>query len=182
MNNSIGITLSFISGAAIGAVTAYIYTKKKYQKELEDQIAPVRKEFEDRIQSAEKKVEEVKAEAEKEAKAKLEHERKKEEAKKLEKTIKDLKYSEPKKKDYPYIIDQGGEEFGGYMAVSLDYYTDGVLLDGKDVIDDTQIDSLVGIENLALLDKDRAVIWVRNDDMKVDYEIAYVDEDFYIDD
>ena len=68
------------------------------------------------------------------------------------------------------------------MAVSLDYYTDGVLLDGKDIVDDTQIDSLVGIENLSLLDKDRSVIWVRNDDMKVDYEIAYVDEDFYIDD
>lgn len=181
MTNSISVTVSFLSGVAIGAASAYIFTKKKYQKELDEQIAPIRKDFEEHIKNVEKQVEEAKAEAEKEAKAKLEHERKKEEARKLEASIKDLKYAEPKKKDHPYIIDQGGEEFGGYMAVSLDYYTDGVLLDGKDIVDDTQIDSLVGLENLSLLDKDRSVIWVRNDDMKVDYEIAYVDEDFYID-
>lgn len=182
MNNSISITISFLSGAVVGAAVAYIVTKKKYQKELEDQIAPVRQEFENYMKNEEKKEEEAKAAAEKEERARLERERKKEEAKKLADTVKELDYAAQKRKDRPYIIEQGGEEFGGYMAVSLEYYTDGVLLDNTDVIDDHQIDSLVGVENLALLDEHRPLIWVRNEEMKVDYEIAYIDEDFYAND
>ena len=65
------------------------------------------------------------------------------------------------------------------MAVSLEYYSDSVLVDGNDIIDDNDADEIVGLGNLALLSNDRPCIWVRNEARRVDYEIAYIDEDYY---
>ena len=181
MNNSITMVLSFIGGAAVGAVSAYIFTKKKYQKEMDEQLAPIRKEFDDYIQNVDKKLEEAKAETEKNVRESVRNEQKKEEATKLEKKVTELDYAAQKKKDGPYIIERGGEEFGGYMAVSLEYYTDGILLDGTDIVDEAEMHDIVGVDNLALLDEKNPLIWVRNDERQVDYEIAYIDEDFYPD-
>ena len=166
-------TLSFIGGAVVGAVSTYIFTKKKNEEKLNAQLQPVRDEFDKTIQQMEadkKKFQE-----------KMEEQMKRhEEIKTVKKQTEDLGYK--KKGEHPYIIDQGGEEFGGHMAVSLEYYSDGVLLDGTEVIDDASKDDLVGIENLALLCESHPIVWVRNDKLQVDYEIAYIDENFYADD
>ena len=181
MNNTVKFTLSFIGGAVFGSLVTYFVTKKKCEQQIEEQLAPVRKTFEEYVAKTDKKIADAKAQAEKDALEKTKGEVKKEEEKVLEKKVLDLNYTVPRKKDGPYIIDQGGEEFGGYMAVSLEYYTDGVLLDGTDIIDDAEKHEIVGIDNLALLDERRPLIWVRNDERQVDYEIAYVAEDFYPD-
>lgn len=166
-------TLSFIGGAVVGAVSTYIFTKKKNEERLNEQLQPVRDEFDKTIQKMEEDNKKFKEELE--AKAK-----KHEEIKTVREKTEDLGYK--KKGDHPYLIDQGGEEFGGHMAVSLEYYSDGILLDGTEIVDDASKDDLVGIENLALLCESHPIVWVRNDKLKVDYEIAYIDEDFYPDD
>lgn len=166
-------TLSFIGGAIVGAAATYIYSKKKNEELLNEQLQPVRDEFNKTLQKMEEEHQQYREKVE--ATAKEKHEQ----IKAVKTAAEDLYYA--KKQTHLHLIDRGGEEFGGYMAVSLEYYSDGVLLDGTEIIDDASKDDLVGIENLALLCEAHPIVWVRNDNLKVDYEIAYIDEDFYAD-
>ena len=185
MNKTIIGVLSFAGGAVVGAVAAYFITKDKCEKQMQAQLSTVRTEFDNYLQKSEEEKEKV-------VREKIAKEEKEKEKDELRNVAKRCNYGspvpkpEPKKKEYkkhdgPYLIEQGGEEFGGFMAVSLEYYTDGVLLDGVDVIEDKDKDDIVGIANLALLAEDNPLIWVRNERLQVDYEIAYIDEDFYPD-
>lgn len=172
-------TLAFAAGAIVGAASTYIFMHKQTEEKVNAAIQPVRDEFDKALQQMEADKKKFEDNVEASVRKKMNKEAHEKEVKAVNKKAEDLGY---KKKDgRPYLIDQGGEEFGGYMAVSLDYYSDGILLDGNDIISDADKDDLVGIENLALLSDTKPEIWVRNDKLKVDYEIAYVDEDFYFD-
>lgn len=172
-------TLSFAAGAVIGAASTYIFMRKKNDKTLDEQLQPVRDEFDKALQKMEDDKKKFEDKLEADMREKIRKEEKAQEIKSMKTKTEDLGYT--KKGDHPYLIEQGGEEFGGHMAVSLEYYSDGVLLDGNDVISDADKEDLVGVENLALLCETTPIVWVRNDKLKVDYEIAYIDEDYYPD-
>ena len=62
-----------------------------------------------------------------------------------------------------------------YTTYTLDYYTDGNLVDETGNIVDDPV-HLVGGDVLDDLSKDEPVAYVRNDITKTDYEICYVDD------
>lgn len=72
----------------------------------------------------------------------------------------------------PYVIppDQF-DEFDDYTVISLMYYADGQLADDDDeLVED--VDDVVGVESLGHFGEyDDDVVYVRNDRLKVDYEI-----------
>lgn len=179
MNRTVTTVLAGIGGAFIGSVATYILMKKRFENNMEEQLTSVRKEFEDYMQKKDAEAEKKAAEDEKKKVDELVQSAVKAERDRIQKKVEDLNYGTVPKKKGPYLIDRGGEEFGGYMAVSLEYYSDGILLDGTDVIDNNDADEIVGIGNLTLLSNDKPLIWVRNEARRVDYEISYIDEDYY---
>lgn len=73
----------------------------------------------------------------------------------------------------PYLISQ--DDFGNcdYECISMTLYSDGVLTDDGDYTVDN-IEDIVGETNLdALNDRSTDIIWIRNDERRCDYEIAY---------
>ena len=79
---------------------------------------------------------------------------------------------------YAYEIDP--DEFGEdseYTTYSLDYYSDGNLVDETgNVVDDPV--HLIGGDVLDSISMENPTVYVRNDITKTDYEIAYVDDVF----
>ena len=76
------------------------------------------------------------------------------------------------KPEVPYVItpEQFNEFDEEYGTITLDYYSDGVLAEGTDIIDD--VENLVGpdaIRNIGLFEPD--AIHIRDDERQVDYEI-----------
>lgn len=178
MNKTVLAVLAGAGGAIVGSVTTYILMKKKFENDMELQLESVRKEFDNYMKNEDTKTSEKTAEEEKKV-DKLVQDAVQAERERIQKKVQDLNYSATPSKKGPYLIERGGEEFGGYMAVSLEYYSDRVLVDGNDIIDDNDADEIVGLGNLALLSNERPCIWVRNEARRVDYEIAYIDEDYY---
>lgn len=79
---------------------------------------------------------------------------------------------------YAYEIDQ--DEFGedpGYNTYSLDYYSDGNLVDETGNVVEDPI-HLVGGDVLDSICMENPTAYVRNDITKTDYEISYVDDVF----
>ena len=91
----------------------------------------------------------------------------------------DIRTTEPKSADvetYSYEIDES--EFGEdseYSTYSLDYYSDGNLVDELGNIVDDPI-HLVGGDVLDSICMEHPTAYVRNDITKTDYEISYVDD------
>ena len=79
------------------------------------------------------------------------------------------------KKDYePYVIDSCEfDTLDDWEAITLTYYSDGVLVDDmNEPIDD--VDDIIGCEALTLFgtnEDDPDTVYVRNERLKVDYEI-----------
>ena len=85
---------------------------------------------------------------------------------------------EPGAETYAYEIPQ--EEFGEdaeYSTYSLDYYSDGNLVDETGNIVDDPI-HLVGGDILDELSVTNPTAYVRNDITKTDYEISFVDDEY----
>lgn len=72
----------------------------------------------------------------------------------------------------PYVIDEEDYDENGYDAETLYYYDDGVLVYSitDEVVDD--IDGLVGNDSITQLEESgEDYIYVRNDELKTDFEI-----------
>lgn len=79
---------------------------------------------------------------------------------------------------YPISPDDFGE-FDDYGNVGLLYYNDGVLVEDmtNDVIDD--IDNIIGRESLKHVGEyEDDVLYVRNDELKTDYEVIFKNENY----
>lgn len=166
--NKAYVSLSFVAGALIGAVTAVLLTKDYYEKKAEgradaeiESVKEMMKRREERLETitneqVEKRAYEIIAERYEKPGFK-EKEKKKEE--------------ETMAEERPYVIDPS--EYGDldYKQVSLNYYDDGVLTyENDDVIDD--VDSLVGKDSLSHFGEYEAdTVYVRNDRLKIDFEI-----------
>ena len=180
MNNTLSKIIIFTAGAAIGSVVTWKIVKTKYEHYAREEIESVKALWEetygDKSESDENVEEETEDEFEKAASEKEEYEQ----------LVKDAGYTadqtditqnqneEDGSMDTPYVITP--EEFGenGYDTVSLNYYEgDGVLTDDYDEpFTDEEIEELVGAdfaEHFGEYEDDS--VFVRNDFVKVDYEI-----------
>lgn len=166
----------FAFGAAVGSVVTWKLIETKYKRIADEEIESVRevyaKVYGDSPEESEDEDEE--------------------DQKIFDDLVKDLGYSseeekkeEPKKEKKesegeededdmlsPYVIEEEDFDDNGYETESLYYYDDGVLIYSitEEVIDD--IDGLVGKDSIEqLLESGEDYIYVRNDELGIDFEI-----------
>lgn len=170
MNNTLRNFFVFAVGAAIGSAATWYFVKTKYERIANEEIESVKKAF------APKKFEP------------REESDSTHDMVTYEKMLGNLNYTNypeatndddekgaeemTEKKKGPYVISP--DEFGNipeYDAVSLNYYSDGVLAnDWDEIIED--VDDVVGEESLTHFGEYEAdSVFVRNDDAATDYEI-----------
>lgn len=182
MNKTAACVLTFVAGAAIGAVAAWKITKTKYEQIAHDEIEEVRNVYLKRNKPEEENIEKETDEA---------YAVKEEPAKPSAVDIREFKstiqsagyvnYSDTEQKgvaetpvDVGYIHVISPDDFGemdGYPSVSLIYFEDDVLTDDNyDIVEDR--DQLVGpdfAEHFGEYEDDS--VFIRNDDVMVDFEI-----------
>lgn len=174
--SKLGYLGSFAVGGGIGALIAWIFTKKKYEKLVDDEIKSVRDEF-----AKESHIVIVKNEEE--AKKVEDKEQKKEDLEKAKKIISENNYTsyknaleEVKRKaqeqetifPYPIEPDEQGETGFGKETV-IWYESDGILADETGKVFDRP-DEIVGLENMGEFG-DSSVIYIRNENYEIDYEV-----------
>lgn len=170
MNNGIKTIFVFSLGAAIGSVVTWKLLKTKYEQIAQEEIDSVKETF---SKTFNKSAENLNKKSDVEG---LEDEM-------LEYTTLTKNYTSDSKKEEkggsdsmdnygPYVISP--DEFGEleeYDTISLTYYADEVLADDQnEVIDD--IDDIVGLDSLDHFGEyEDDSVFVRNDELKCDYEI-----------
>lgn len=168
--NKAYVSLSFVAGALIGAVTAVLLTKDYYEKKAEDRADAEIESVKEMMKRREERLETITNEQVEKRAYEIISERygvpNKPELKEKKKEDETMAAEER-----PYVIDPS--EYGDldYKQVSLNYYDDGVLTyENDDIIDD--IDSLVGKDSLSHFGEYEAdTVYVRNDRLKIDFEI-----------
>ena len=185
MSNGLKYALAFSLGAAVGAAVSWKLLKTKYEQITRDEIESVKEVYSKRDdlvteyeepENLEESAKELAAMAKdkpdlKEYAAKLKEEG-------YTETVKEV--ADVRK---PYVISP--EEFGeleDYETDYLTYYYDHILADDMDdIIDD--IEGVVGQESLDRIGEyEPDLIHVRNDKLRIDYEIAVVTEAYSDDD
>lgn len=186
MNSTIKNLLMFVLGFGLGATTAYLLVKNKYQTEAEEEINEVREIYQNRINELYKE-RKNKSELNKHIKNNLS-------VSEYAELIADSGYEKrdysstivpekPKTDSKPYIITQDDfmdeevymDEDIGYSKVTWYYYADGVLCnEDNEPVPEPQL--YFHKDALALLDDDTIhVLYLRNDNLKIDYEILRED-------
>ncbi|GHV42413.1 hypothetical protein FACS189490_11320 [Clostridia bacterium] len=166
MNTKIVAIFAFGVGAAIGALSAWKYAKRKYERIAQEEIDSVKDAFSKRDVAATNAKEKPSI---KEYTEKLrEHEYT---------NYSNTEHDEEREKktaeeDKPYVISP--DEFGEndeYESISLTYYDDQILADDNDdLIED--VEDIVGFESLGRFGEyEDDSVFVRNDRLKCDYEI-----------
>ena len=166
MNYTLSNVITFAVGAAIGSAVTYKLIKKKYESIAEQEIAEMREYYREKklaSQQSEPVVEEKTDEEMDEYKAIVDE--RGYATGSLKKEVSDM--------DEPRVISP--DEFGEleYDTVSLTYYEDGVLADDMDE-SISDIEDLIGNDALNHFgdnEDDPDAVYVRNDRMKIDYEI-----------
>lgn len=174
MNNKFVGFVMFALGAAVGSAVTWRFLKVKYERIAQEEIDSVKEVFSRRNEK-----EKTYNIGIKEPKPSLQE---------LADQLKTLKYetesvSEEKidtKEQHPYVITP--EEFGqadeDYDVVSLIYYKDGVLADDFEVPIEN-VDDIVGLESLNHFGEYvEDAVYVRNDKLKVEYEIILCEKNF----
>lgn len=188
MNNSGIAVLSFIGGAAIGAIIAWKVTdkvvSKKYSDIAQEEIDSVKAKF--TVPKVEVKKEETEKKEDPLVKAVTSKPSLSDYAKKIKEytnysNVEEEKaHFEPKNKTKPYVISP--DEFGDdeeYDQQELTFYSDGILADEDDTI--LNIDEVVGKDAIKHIgDYEDDAVHVKNEARKVYYEIL-VDERSYLD-
>ena len=206
MNKTVIGIISFAAGAAIGSVATWMLVKSKYEQIAQEEIEEVREVYMNAIRKTEEvddeheesapvneapKVAELKSykdvvkgsgyinygnitEAEVE-------EMVKEKTKEIVEECNDiLKKTEDKVNNKPYVIhpDEFGDE---YNVVTLVCYNDKVVTtyDTGEVLTDEEVEKLVGLDSLSRFGEyEEDSVFVRNDSIKVDYEILRDEENY----
>lgn len=164
MKNKLMCVLAFSLGAAAGAAVSWKVLKTKYEQITQEEINAAKEYY--RTRAMEEQTEEEACDTD-------EYEEDEEED------------SEPKKTEVdpygPYVIspDEYGDIFD-YTTAHLTYYSaDDILADESDeLIDD--IDGIIGLDSLNHFGEyEDDVLFVRNDELKTDYEIFYDSGSYY---
>lgn len=182
MNKSIlNSVIMFTLGAAAGSVVTWKLIKDKYEKIAQEEIDAVRDYYYGQ-DSAEKTEEEDPSEEEDDEDDEL-------------KQYEDIMYAEGYLSDEtkgvkqdmvePYVISPDEFDEMGYDTVTLYYYADGVVetMLGKDVLSDDEVEDWITSESLEHFGEfEDDSVFVRNDNMKTDFEILKVSENYYSED
>lgn len=177
-NKAIGLA-AFIVGAAVGAVTTWLYTKTKYERIAQNEIDSVKEVFSRRGSDDTEKSESAHARVN--ANQTTNKPSIAEYAARLHEqgytNYSNFKSEQIEKEgstmlDKPYTISP--DEFGeneDYQKISLTYYADQVLTDDLDMpLED--VEEMVGFESLDKFGEyEDDSVYVRNDRLKCDYEI-----------
>ncbi len=160
------VCLAFVAGTVIGSCATWLHLKKEYERKTQEEIDSVKEVF------GRRRCEEPSACADEPVEEKPATDR--DQAIKL---TTELGYS--KDDDYQpfvenvYVIrpDVFGE-YSDYECISLTFYADGTLADdGDEPIDD--IEAVVGTDWPDQFDEyEEDVVYVRNDELRCDYEIC----------
>lgn len=176
MTNTLNKMFIFTLGAAAGSVATWLLLKTRYERLIEEDIASVKEYYSRREETAgEPALEAVDPEiGEGDTQAK--------DLEDLTTIIEGNKYTkygdadkEVESVKKPYVISPKQVGDCGYETISLTYYEgDGVLADDADepIFD---VDDVVGRESFDHFneyEEDPDIVFVRNDEMKTDYEIC----------
>lgn len=184
----------FIGGALVGSSVTYLVVKNKYEKLIDEEIESVKETYEnaygEKAKTA-KLVENMDGESNPRERNRKAYEDliKQYKNNETEKDEDDEEGDEDEMRDMddmiePYVITP--DEYGdsGYETVCLTLYADGVIEDDDgDMWSDDDIDELLGRDSLSHMGEnvdDPDVIYVRNENEGIDYEIAR-DVDKYFD-
>lgn len=184
----------FIGGALIGSSITYLVVKNKYEKIIDEEIESVKETYEDVYGEKTKTAKLVESmdgtmnprEKNQKAYEELIRQYKNDESTEDEEEDDDSDEQEGDDDDMvePYVITP--DEFGdtGYETICLTLYADGVIEDDEgDMWSDDDISVLLGRDSLSHMGEnvdDPDVLYVRNENEEVDYEIAR-DVDKYFD-
>ena len=173
MNKLLGVFI-FAVGATVGSVVTWKLLKTKYERIAQEEIDSVKEAFSQRVNSDDNDI-----------KNDTEKDKTEDDDEEYFVRVNDLGYTsssvpyvnEVKKKGggtvkRPYVItpDEFGEIYE-YDTISLRYYADKVLTDEDDVII-TNVDEIIGEDSLTHFGEyEDDSVFVRNDEMKADYEI-----------
>lgn len=186
----------FIGGALIGSSITYLVVKNKYEKIIDEEIESVKETYEDVYGEKTKTAKLVESidgtmnprEKNQKAYEELIRQYKNDESTEDEDEDEEADSDEQEGDDddmvEPYVITP--DEFGdtGYETICLTLYADGVIEDDEgDMWSDDDISVLLGRDSLSHMGEnvdDPDVLYVRNENEEVDYEIAR-DIDKYFD-
>lgn len=170
--------IAFVLGATAGSLITWKLVEKKYKDLADEEIASVVETFKNKYKKEEN---EVKQFADETKEVTTVNERK-EEKKEYAKMINDLRYNTVDK-DYTVYVEQGDDmimpyviapdEYGdkvGYDAKTWYYHADGIVADENDeIVPDPE--NIIGEALEHFGDYDDDSVYVRNDNVKCDYEI-----------
>lgn len=170
----------FAFGAAVGSVVTWKLIETKYKRIADEEIESVRevyaKVYGDSPEESEDEDEEdqkIFDDLVKDLGYSSEEEKKEEIKKEIKKEKKESEGEEDEDDMLrPYVIEEEDYDDNGYETESLYYYDDGVLIYSitEEVIDD--IDGLVGKDSIdQMLESGEDYIYVRNDELGIDFEI-----------
>lgn len=173
MNNTLSNVLIFAAGVAVGALVSYKVFKTKYEIIAQEDSESFRETYNRMKAEHEAEMEEYEA---------IERAKKPDLSEYRNKLVEAgyVGYSEEEteevyKVERPYVISPSEYgELDGYETVSLTYFKDGVLTTDYDNEEVDYVDDVVGLdsfEHFGEYDSDPDTVFVRNDRLKVDYEI-----------
>ncbi len=170
MSNTLSKFLIFTAGAAIGSVVTWKVVEHKCEQRAQKEIDDVRAYYDDKY-SEQPKTEEAAEELEEP-----------DERKEYEEFVHNTGYANhsddkiyEKEDDYdmaePYVIPPEEYDENGYETMSFRYYADGILVDETGTIVE-DLDGTVGADFATHFGEyEDDSVFVRNDEMKVDFEI-----------
>jgi hypothetical protein len=169
----------FTLGAAVGSVATWKFVKDRYEKIAQEEIDAIRDFYYE--QETAEKAEEDESDDEED-----EDERKKyEEMMYAEGYLNEEQEGAEKNMVEPYVISPDEFDEMGYETVTLYCYADNVVetMLGKDVLSDDEVEDWITSESLTHFGEfEEDSVFVRNDNMKTDFEILRVSENYYSED
>lgn len=153
MNKTL-LILAGLIGAGIGAAVTYICIKDKVQQKFDDEVESVKRYYESKVQEEESS-------------------EKVEESIDMDPVVNSYTSTTEKEvvKKKPFLITWDDFKDSSYDTETLTLYSNGILV--NDTNRKKVKTSLVGMSNLRKLNSDNDVIYVRNENNSIDYEILY---------
>lgn len=180
--------LAFLAGAAIGAgVTAY-FMNQYCEKRIREEVQSVKDKWEeDHAPDPEEDVKEESPIAP-EITEHIDYTASTEEIAEMTDLVESEGYKKRKEAELelrknakPYMISQEEYSSGEYEVIGLTYYSDNILATDDTMEPVEDVEGTVGFNSLAHLMKggpDDDIIYVRNDRLKIDYEVLRDDRPF----
>lgn len=176
MNNKVTHLFTFTAGAIIASAVTWKITKDKYERIAQEEINS----YKEHVRGKKDGVKVIVTKAEPEV---FDYVKKVSDCGyDMSLTSENLEKGEPSTMNAPYTISY--EEFGetDYETVCMTYYADKVLV--EDITDEVveDIDCIIGNDSLLRFGEyEEDMLYVRNDNLRVDYEISLSDRSYYSD-